>query len=250
MIRHTALVIAACTALSIPVTAMAEGAHGKAHWGYSGEEGFQHWGDLSAEFHACKDGRKQSPIDIQEYASKDLPALHTSYHAGNSEVINNGHTIQVNVQSGNTLDVAGKTYNLLQFHFHTPSEHYIDGAPYPMELHFVHKAADGTLGVIGVMMQLGKHNDAIAKIWNVMPTTAKGHAGHASLSGSDLLPANMDYYKYNGSLTTPPCSEGVQWHVMKDSIRISEKQLNEFQAMFSVNARPVQPLHSRAIKGD
>ncbi|PCI54046.1 MAG: carbonate dehydratase [Alphaproteobacteria bacterium] len=245
MIRRTALILTALSVLSIPVAAMAEGGHGK-HWGYSGAEGFQHWGDLSAEFHACKDGMAQSPIDIREYNATDLPALQPSYHKANLEVINNGHTIQVNAGDSGSLSVDGKTYKLLQFHFHTPSEHYIDGAPYPMELHFVHKSADGTLGVVGVMMQLGAHNKAIDTIWRA--TQASG--GRASISAADLLPSNLDYYKYVGSLTTPPCSEGVQWHVAKNAVEISAVQLHAFQALFSVNARPVQPQNSRKIKGD
>lgn len=247
MIHRAALILTALTALSIPVTAMAESSHGKkAHWSYSGAEGFQHWGDLSAEFHACKDGMAQSPIDIREYNAADLPALHPSYHKGNLEVINNGHTIQVNTGDSGSLSVDGKTYKLLQFHFHTPSEHYVDGAPYPMEVHFVHKAGDGTLGVVGVMMQLGAHNRAIDTIWRA----TKASGGHAALSAADLLPSNLDYYKYVGSLTTPPCSEGVQWHVAKNAIEISAAQLHAFQALFSVNARPVQPQNSRNIKGD
>lgn len=246
MIRRTALMFTVLSVLSVPAIVQAGDGHGKAHWGYSGAEGFQHWGDLSAEFHACKDGVSQSPIDIRAYNAENLPALHTSYHAGELEVINNGHTIQVNAGDSGSLSVDGKTYKLLQFHFHTPSEHYIDGAPYPMELHFVHKASDGTLGVIGVMMQLGAHNNAIDKIWRA----TKASGGRASLSAADLLPSNLDYYKYEGSLTTPPCSEGVQWHVIKDTIKISPQQLHAFQALFSVNARPVQPQNSRKIKGD
>lgn len=223
--------------------------HGKAHWSYSGAEAFQHWGDLSAEFHACKSGVRQSPIDINEYNAAHLPPLHPSYRPGTLEVINNGHTIQVNTANSSGLEVNDKMYQLLQFHFHTPSEHYVDGAPYPMEVHFVHKAADGTLGVVGVMMQLGKENSAIRRIWSAMPATTEDHAGLVTMSAGDLLPANLDYYKYEGSLTTPPCSEGVQWHVAKTPIEISAAQLREFQALFSMNARPVQPLHSRDVQG-
>lgn len=215
----------------------------KPHWGYAGEEGFQHWGDLSADYHTCKTGQAQSPIDIQAYEKQDLPALHPDYKSGSYEVINNGHTLQVNTPHGGTLQVADKTYELLQFHFHTPSEHYVDGAPYPMEVHFVHKTKDGTLGVVGVMLELGSKNPAIDKIWSSV-----GHT--ASLSPADLLPKQTDYYKYEGSLTTPPCSEGVQWHVLKQPIQISEDQLRAFQALFSVNARPVQPLHERVLAGD
>ena len=150
--------------------------------------------------------------------------------------------IQVNTAGSGALSVDGKSFDLLQFHFHTPSEHYIDGAPYPMEVHFVHKAADGTLGVVGVMFEVGAHNATIDKIWN-------GIGGKISLSGSELLPNSLDYYKYDGSLTTPPCSEGVKWHVVKQPLSVSEKQLLAFQALFSVNARPVQPLNDRNVGG-
>ena len=141
------------------------------------------------------------------------------------------------------LTVDGKSYNLLQFHFHTPSEHYIGGLPYPMEVHFVHQAEDGQLGVIGVLMKLGEESKAISKIWGAI-----AEQGTISLSAKDLLPANLDYFKYEGSLTTPPCSEGVQWHVVKEPITISEAQLIAFQELFPVNARPVQPLNTRTVK--
>lgn len=242
MIRQSLLLCASFAVLSLPVAAHAEDGHSKAHWGYAGAEGFQHWGDLDKQYHACKDGHKQSPINIAAYADSDLPALTPSYKSAEAEVINNGHTIQVNTAGSGQLTVDGKSFDLLQFHFHTPSEHYIDGAPYPMEVHFVHKAADGTLGVVGVMFEVGAHNAAIDKIWN-------GIGEKISLSGSDLLPDSLDYYKYEGSLTTPPCSEGVQWHVVKKPLSVSEKQLLAFQALFSVNARPVQPLHDRNVGG-
>lgn len=250
MTRPTTLIFATCAGLLFPAIASAENGHHGVHWGYYGSGAFQHWGDLSEEFHACKDGMKQSPIDILEYATDDLPALHPSYHEGKFEVINNGHSIQVNSAGSGDLKVAEKTYKLLQFHFHTPSEHYIDGSPYPMEVHFVHKAADGTLGVLGVMMELGEENAAISKIWDAMPATSGASAGHVSISGSDILPSDLAYYKYEGSLTTPPCSEGVQWHVAKKAIQISEDQLRAFQAVFPANARPVQNLHNREIKGN
>ena len=248
MIRISTLVLAALATLSIPVAAQAEGDHGQASWGYAGAGGFQNWGDLDAKYHACKDGQKQSPINIHEYASDDLPSLAPTYKSTDAEVINNGHTIQVNMADSGALNVDGQTYDLLQFHFHTPSEHYIDGAPYPMEVHFVHQAKDGTLGVVGVLFELGASNAAIDKIWKAIPAAgAKGN--NITLSGMDLLPDSLDYYKYEGSLTTPPCSEGVQWHVVKSPLTMSEEQLLAFQSLFSVNARPVQPLNTRKVTG-
>lgn len=222
----------------------------KPHWGYTGKHGASHWGDLSTMYETCKAGMKQSPIDISQYLQEDIPALNFTYNPVPLEVLNNGHTVQVNYAAGSTLSSADKTFNLLQFHFHTPSEHYIDGAPYPMEVHFVHKAEDGTRGIVGVMMKVGKHNPIIEGIWQNVPPAGETKAVESvKLSAADLLPANKQYYKYEGSLATPPCSEGVQWHVMKDPIEISAEQLKAFQAVFPVNARPIQSLNDRVITG-
>lgn len=226
-------------------------AHGKAHWSYIGMESAEHWGDLSEQYHACKAGMKQSPVNIDTYEGTELPALEFSYEATPLQVVNNGHTVQVNYAPGSQMTVDGKVYQLLQVHFHTPSEHYVDGMPYPMEAHFVHKAADGSLGVVGVMMKIGEANEEIAKIWANVP--AAGHTANietAHFDGTGLLPANHAYYSYSGSLTTPPCSEGVAWHVLKHSITISREQLTAFQNLYPVNARPVQPLHGRVVKGE
>lgn len=248
MIRHQALLtIITCTALSVP--ALAEHPVEKAHWGYTGAERAQNWGDLDAQYQACKDGMKQSPVDIAKYAAMPLPPLQPAYNNIATKVINNGHTIQVNIPcDGGTLTVGGMEYKLQQLHFHTPSEHYISGVPYPMELHLVHKAADGTLGVLGVMIKTGAPNETIGKIWNAVPSGDK-ESEPVSFSAEDLLPEDRSYYKYEGSLTTPPCTEGVQWHIMKQAITVSEDQLRAFQNFYPVNARPVQPLNARKIGG-
>jgi carbonic anhydrase len=211
------------------------------HWGYTGHGAAQHWGSLKGDYHACSAGKAQSPINIARFLQEDKPDIQ----------VNNGHTVQVNFAEGSSMSVDGTVYNLLQAHFHTPSEHYLDGAPYPMEVHFVHQTAEGVLGVVGVMMKVGESNPAIEGIWQNVPTVGETkEVVGVELAASDLMPEALDYYKYEGSLTTPPCSEKVQWHVLKDSIEISESQLRAFQSVFPVNARPVQPLNDRVVTGD
>jgi carbonic anhydrase len=226
-------------------------AHMGVHWGYMGAGAAQHWGDLKEDYHACKGGKAQSPINIAKFLQEDLPDLTGTYVKSPLIVVNNGHTVQVNFSEGSSLSVDGTVYNLLQAHFHTPSEHYLDGAPYPMEVHFVHQAADGTLGVVGAMMKVGEANPAIEGIWQNVPAAGETkEVSGVEIAATDLMPENLDYYKYEGSLTTPPCSEKVQWHVLKDTIEISESQLRAFQSVFPVNARPVQPLNVRVVTGD
>ena len=217
-------------------------------WSYQGKEAFQHWGELDKQYAACKTGLKQSPINIYKYEIAELPALEVGYRTTKAVVVNNGHTVQVNAPKGGMIQVGNTAFNLLQYHFHTPSEHYIDGAPYPMEVHFVHKAADGTLGVLGVMMEVGAMNPSIEKIWQATPQSV-GEGDAVEISAVSLLPSKLDYFKYEGSLTTPPCSEGVQWHVAKQPIQISEKQLIAFQQLFPINARPIQPINTRKVLG-
>ncbi len=247
--RKLALTAALVGFLAAPAMA---GDHTDMHkpWGYTGAGKAMEWGDLGSDYALCKLGEKQSPVNISEYASADLPPLEIAYTATPLEVVNNGHTVQTNYAAGSTMSVGGKTYNLLQMHFHTPSEHYIDGAPYPMEVHFVHKAADGELAVVGAMMKIGAANKVVQGIWQNIPAAGETKTVESvTYSGTDLLPEGRDYYKYVGSLTTPPCSENVQWHVLKEPIEISEEQLVAFQNIYPVNARPVQPLNERTVTG-
>ncbi|MCB1721442.1 MAG: carbonic anhydrase family protein [Rhodospirillales bacterium] len=224
----------------------------QAHWGYSGAGAAPYWGTLDGSYGLCASGQEQSPVNIAKFLQEDVPDIMPSYKPSSLEVVNNGHTIQVNYDAGSGFEADGVNYNLLQLHFHTPSEHYLDGAPYPMEMHLVHKAEDGTLGVIGVMMKIGEHNPVIEGVWQNAPIEAGGskHIDSVEINAADLMPASLEYYKYDGSLTTPPCSEGVHWHVLKEPIELSEMQLKAFQALFPVNARPVQPLNDRVITGD
>ncbi len=226
--------------------------HENAPWSYTGASEAARWGDLDPDYHMCKDGKSQSPINIQEYAQDpNLAPLMPAYVPAPLDMVNNGHSLQVNLAPGSKMTVGGKTYDLLQFHFHTPSEHYIDGAPYPMEVHFLHRSPqDGELAMISAMVRLGAHNRVIEGLWQNAPAPG-GHRSveNFSILASDLLPRDLRYYKYTGSITTPPCIEGMQWYILQRPIEISEDQLRAFQALFPVNARPVQPLNGRRVVG-
>ena len=173
-----------------------------------------------------------------------------------NNVVNNGHTIQFNYQPGSSITIGGKRYDLLQFHFHSPSENTVDGQPYPLEMHLVHKSADGRLAVVGVFFQAGRDsgghggdgNDSLANVFGALPgKSGLTLTGNADINAADLLPRDRGYYHFMGSLTTPPCSEGVGWFVMRSPLEISPKQLARFQTIFDNNARPVQPWNKRIL---
>jgi carbonic anhydrase len=223
--------------------------HGTAHWGYSGEEGPAHWGDLNPKYVACKAGRNQTPIDVSGMVEAELPALVIDYKAnGGQEVVNNGHTIQVNYAPGSTITVDGVAFELLQFHFHSPSENHVEGKSYPMEAHFVHKDKDGNLAVLALMYEEGAENPELQKAWGEMPQEEGKQALGNAVSAQALLPSSTDYYRFNGSLTTPPCSEGVRWLMLKATSTASHEQIEAFKSvMHHPNNRPLQPLNSRVI---
>jgi carbonic anhydrase len=209
------------------------------------------WGALSAEFATCSSGTQQSPIDLTAPSVIGLTNLGFNYGPTNGTVVNNGHTIQVNLEAGNSVVLDGKTYGLAQFHFHLPSEHTVDGAPAPLEVHLVHKDASGNLAVIGVFIEQGAANAVLAPVWAGIPTTAGGeYALPARFDPTGLLPGDRQVWRYDGSLTTPPCSEGVEWNVMHGTISLSAEQITTFSSLYSGNARPVQPLNSRTLLQD
>lgn len=247
MKKHWALGIAAMMSFSGAAVASEHG-HG-VHWGYEGEGAPMHWGDLNAEYGLCKTGMSQSPVDIHGAMAADLAGIEFHYAAKADNIVNNGHTIQVNVAPGSYISVNGKRYNLLQFHFHSPSEHTIDGRPADMVAHLVHKADDGQLGVIGMMFNQGQSNAALAPLWAEMPQHAGDqHDLHGAAVDLDvLLPATRAYYNYSGSLTTPPCSEGVNWMVMQQPVEVSADQVAAFTKLFHKSTRPVQALNGRSI---
>lgn len=215
-------------------------------WSYGSEQGPENWADLSDAFAACANGRRQSPIDITGTVSGGGGAAAFDYGDMALDIVNKGHTVQVNAEPGHTAILAGGPYRLLQFHFHSPSEHKVDGRSAAMEAHFVHRNDDGGLAVVGVLIEAGAQNEALGMIKRHMPAgTGAVKVAGATINGADLLPASSAFTTYSGSLTTPPCSEGVRWFVMKEPVTASPEQIAAMQAVMPVNARPVQALNGR-----
>lgn len=225
----------------------ASSAGGAPHWEYDGEHGPSHWGALDPRFSACQTGSEQSPIDLRWSKPQVGRALQMDTHAGNWKIIDNGHTIQVNFDPGNRLSIQGDEYELIQMHFHSRSEHTLSGKSFPLELHFVHKNTAGKLAVVGVMFKPGKSHPALERIWSKIPQE-KGKeiaVTDLRLDPSELLPAALTHYHYAGSLTTPPCSEGVNWNVLNTPVEASQAQIEAFRRLYPKNNRPIQPLHGR-----
>jgi len=245
-----------CTAAAIALasgftsTASAEdGAH--PHWSYSGHTGPSHWGALEKEYTACASGHAQAPIDIHSSAAKktDLPAIQFTYKPSPLAIVDNGHTVQVNYAPGSFIHVGDKQYELVQFHFHKPSEERINGKPYDMVAHLVHKNADGRLAVVAVLLKAGGTNPFIRTLWDNLPKTKETEVvrNDLSIDAADLLPKHRGYFTFAGSLTTPPCSEGVTWFVLREPSPISAQQVAQFGKRYPMNARPVQSLHGRTV---
>jgi len=222
----------------------------KPQYGYKGDVSPEKWGQLSPAYQKCSDGAEQAPVNIvtSNVQQKSLPvSLKPDYPATSGDVVvNTGTTIQVNTSGG--LKIGNQAYKLLQYHFHTPSEEAINGVHFKMNVHLVHQNAAGKLAVIGVNFKEGAKNTYLDSFWSKLPRTkgAKVVLNLPSLSG--ILPANLGYFTYAGSLTTPPCSEGVQFYILKDPVSISVEQLSTFQKLYPMNARPLQPLNERVIK--
>ncbi|HHQ4482689.1 TPA: carbonic anhydrase [Aeromonas veronii] len=218
------------------------------HWEYSGEAGPAHWAKLTPEFGQCA-GSNQSPVDLSGLVEAKPAPLVLHYQAGGNTVVNNGHTVQVGYAPGSTLQLDGTTFELKQFHFHAPSENLIEGKSYPLEGHLVHVSDKGEIAVVAVMFEAGKANPVLAAAWGELPAkVGEIHTLKAPLSAEQLLPESRDYYRFSGSLTTPPCSEGVRWLVMKQPVEVSQAQIDAFKAvMHHSNNRPVQPLNGRVV---
>lgn len=224
------------------------GDHGP-HWGYEGDHGPERWGHMSSDFKACSEGRTQSPIDLSNAAQEDLSDIKFNYKGSKLNVVNNGHTVQVNYDGGSSIEVDGSEYNLVQFHFHTPSEHTVDGKSYGNEMHLVHKNDKGHLAVVGVLVEEGNEHKAYKDIWANLPRNANEKKSvDMNISVAELLPQERDYFTYAGSLTTPPCSENVKWIVLKSPIEMSGEQIGQIQDIMKKNNRPVQPMHDRKLK--
>jgi carbonic anhydrase len=236
--------------LGAPAAAPAHGAD--VHWDYGGNNGPRVWGQLEPDFALCASGKRQSPINIEEERTLQGPAepLEFNYKPSNGTVVNNGHTIQVDVQGENVLVVRGSRYRLLQFHFHTPSEEQINGKRAAMVAHLVHRNDEGQLAVVAVLLEPGTANPMVDKVWTYMPLDTKDRVRMPPglLNLNELLPADQRYYQFMGSLTTPPCSEGVLWMVLKSPMQISPAQYKLFTQLYPMNARPVQPVNGRPVR--
>ena len=227
------------------------GAEG-AQWSYGGATGPAKWSSLEKGFAQCKLGQAQSPIDIPDASARkgDLPSMLFNYKPSPLRIIDNGHTIEVNYAPGSFVTVEGKRYELVQFHFHKPSEEKIDGKSHDMVAHLVHQGPGGKLAVVAVLLDAGKENLLIKTLWDNLPKE-KGKENvvdAVKINAVDLLPQNKGYYTFAGSLTTPPCSEEVTWFVMKTPVQVSADEIARFARSYPMNARPVQPLNGRDIQ--
>ena len=214
-------------------------------WSYQGDNGPEHWANLSPCFAACGD-TSQSPIDLTDAAASALDHLEPGYHTAPGIVENTGHLIKVTI-AGGSLTIGEDRYDLREFHFHTPAEHVIDGTAMDAEIHLVHKDADERIAVLGLFVEQGEKNAFMTRLAPHLP--GQEHAGTpVDLRLTELLPDNLNYFTYDGSLTTPPCSQGLRWIVLKTPVTFSDEQLALLKSYFPEgNARPAQPLQGRTI---
>lgn len=225
----------------------------KTHWSYEGADGPEHWGDLDPAYAACRDGREQSPIDIRDAKKAALPALRFEYRSGPLKIINNGYTaVRVNYAAGNgNFVLAGdKRYELTQFHFHRPSEETIQGKHYDMVAHFMLQDSEGKVAGVAVFLKEGRANAVVQRLWEHMPMTAgkEQEIPGVEVNPAGLLPRDTAYYMYMGSVTAPPCTEGVMWFVLKTPVEISAEQIKAFSKLYPHDVRPVQPLNARIVQ--
>lgn len=218
-------------------------------WSYEGKESPKHWGDLNPDFATCKLGQQQSPIDIRDAKKGSLPSLQLNYKPSALRIINNGHTVQFNYDHGSFITVGDRRYELRQFHVHHPSEDLVDGKRYAMEIHLVHADSDGHLAVVAVLLKKGSANPVIQRLWDNLPKTGgkEESVSGVEVNAAALLPRPLGYYSFEGSLTTPPCSEGVTWIVLKTPLEVSGDQVGAFAKLYPHNARPIQPSNGRSI---
>jgi carbonic anhydrase len=232
-----------------PETAQAP--HPEVHWGYSGEGAPQAWGKLKPEYETCAKGQRQSPIDIRDGARLELQPIVFDYQPSPLRIIDNGHTVQVNYAEGSSITVAGERFELKQFHFHKPAEERIDGRAFDMAAHLVHRSLDGRLAVLAVLFEAREQaHPFLRALWPHLPLEPGREvlAKDVTIDVNALLPEVRSYFTYIGSLTTPPCSEGVLWLVLKTPVEVAPEQVAVFGKLYSMNARPLQPAHGRLIK--
>ena len=248
LIKHSTILSGLILCLASPPVAAETDTR---HWSYEGQEGPEHWSELSPEYLMCSEGWNQSPINLVGVVNADLPTLEFEYYSANVDEINNGHSLQQNMESGSFLRIPERNLNfeLKQFHFHSPSEHTIDGESFDMEIHFVHADKDGALAVVGVLVDEGEEHPVLSKLWAFMPESpGETSQKPIGIEETNLLPSTREFYTYSGSLTTPPCTEGVRWIVLKTPVQASAGQIATFKTRIGpATNRPVQPVNARMI---
>jgi len=219
------------------------------HWSYEGATDPSYWGNLDTAYAACSTGQLQSPIDIKDAKKSNLPRLRMNYNSVPLNIIDNGHSIQINYPAGSTLTVGNKTYTLKQFHFRHPAEEEINGKGFDLVAHLVHADAAGNLAVIAILFKKGAPNPLFDKLWKNIPAEKEKAVDVSSIAvdATQLIPAHTGYYTFQGSLTSPPCSEGVTWYVLEKQGTLSAEQLDAFAKLYPHNARPIQPANGREI---
>jgi carbonic anhydrase len=248
-VRRVAARLGSGALLALSIVVLLSCAEQPPHWGYTGEAGPAHWAGLSKAFAACATGTRQSPIDIQTPAdSPDLPPIALHYGGRTTAMVNNGHALQVNVEPGNWLHADGQRWDLAQIHYHSPSEHLIDGVRFPLEGHFVHRNERGELAVVAQLFRDGAVNSRLPPFWTGLPAQ-RGGTAPLTVPLADLGPNPdlLSHYRYDGSLTTPPCSEGVRWYVLQTFTSTSREQVAALVDVFGENSRPVQPRNNRPV---
>jgi carbonic anhydrase len=248
--KRQAFLLLAVALFAVPARTLAQW---KTPWSYEGARGPEHWADLDPAYAACKSGKEQSPIDIRQTQRANLPPIKFEYKSGPLKIINNGYTaVRVNYApgNGNFLTVAGSHYELRQFHFHRPSEEYVSGKPYDMVAHFMHEDSSGKIAGVAVFLKAGNANATIQRLWQHMPNTPgkEQEVAGVEVNPADLLPRDTAYYTYIGSLTAPPCTEGVTWFVLKTPVEISAEQIAAFARLYPHDVRPPEPLNGRIVK--
>ena len=219
------------------------------HWSYEGESGPANWSKINVDWAKCGNGSRQSPIDIRDGMKVELEQISFDYHPSSFNVVDNGHTVQVGVSGGNYITVQNRMFELQQFHFHRPSEERINGKAFEMVVHLVHRDAEGRLAVLALLLERGAPQATIQTVWNNLPLEKfETMQPTILLDPAEMLPARRDYYTYMGSMTEPPCSEGVLWLVMKQPVQASPAQMALFSRLYPLNARPVQSGNGRIIK--
>lgn len=220
------------------------------HWEYTGPVGPEHWADLDKNNFVCSAGTQQSPIDIIGAVKADMPRIAIDWHKGGGKMVNNGHTIQINMPAGSTLTRGDRVYELVQFHFHAPSEHQVAGKSFPMEGHFVHKDPKSSkLGVLGVFLTPGASNASFAGLAAAFSARPGEEMAVDEVDPNGLVPASLGYWTYEGSLTTPPCTENVEWILVMKPVEVDAADIKRFTSLFPLNARPIRSPNRRFILG-